>query len=268
MNSIFPSSDREGPVDSKRRYQNPTFGLSIWGPFVPASDCRECLYALTGIQTLCGLMLWWVPWMRSSGTSRWMKWFRRAAGAAAGSYVMMLSGLEIIRLQLPNDPWADDAARARNTAEARGEKVSRWFGPAGYRPVEFKEWKRRIDARLAQGDRAHTRVETVRSVYTEIQEKNRSIAKEILTDLQRNKRFPVREEFEEDEEKYRQANQALLRDLKDEEIEWDALDPWDQLHEETDIMVRLLPHSRGVLEEALEKGDPRAEFDIAAKTED
>lgn len=259
------------PVNPNRRYPNPSFGLSVWGPLVPASDCRECLYTLSFLQIAGGLFLWWVPaktafqqynnnrqqyqyqyqspstsYATGSATSAggsssttasaanptsspfpqptivgnqqipasftqysqykpsaplppppidgpsnnrfsmpggggrrigtrfgfggsgmnhqipravlWQMRFVRVASFAAGAYLMFLAGLELVRLQLTFDPWAEDAAKARRNAEATLQrrygatdsraKVSTWFGPKGYRPVEYKEWKRRVDEKL------------------------------------------------------------------------------------------------------------------------
>lgn len=189
-----PNGTPTTPVDPNRRYPNPSFGLSIWGPLVPASDCRECLYTLSFMQIAGGLFLWWVPakdafhqqpppqayyqpspvatgsqhlppsftqyapynpqYRYTSPLSKaalWRSRLIRAASVFSGSYLIFLAGLELVRLQLPYDPWAEDATAARKRANDKlpgSQKASTWFGPRGYRPVEYREWKRRVDENL------------------------------------------------------------------------------------------------------------------------
>lgn len=212
--SSSSASPNRPPVDPNKRYPNPSFGLSPWGPLVPASDCRPCLYTLTFLQIFIGLSLFWAdptsliirkssspphpppstttvasasnvsripqlnqfsdpnnfrgpstalppPSGQPSLTKRqiWLRRGIRAVDIGLGSCLIFLAGLELVRLQLPYDPWAEDAAKARRAAEARikrsigggtanNEKVSWWFGPKGYRAVDYKEWKRRVDESL------------------------------------------------------------------------------------------------------------------------
>lgn len=210
--SSSSTSSNRPPVDPNKRYPNPSFGLSPWGPLVPASDCKVCLYTLTCLQIYGGLLLFWAKpnyprnraspqptqpataasantvsslpqlnqfptpntYRASSSSStassasyqqpftRKQIWIRRAIKATnvgLGSFLIFLAGLELFRLQLPYDPWVEDAAKARRAAESRikrsigggtvnNEKVSWWFGPKGYRAVDYKEWKRRVDESL------------------------------------------------------------------------------------------------------------------------
>lgn len=228
------------------RYVNPSFGLSIWGPLVPASDCRSCLYTLSGLQLVGGLLLWWLPG-RNPGASRplWMTRLIRTGGVLAGTYVMGMASLELIRLQLPVDPWAEDAQQARNKAIARGEKVSKWFGPSGYRAVEYKEWKKRVDASFAAAEVMNHRAIITSKIHADIRDNNREIANRILGELRQDNDPSVSE------------TRALI-DLKEEidsgddnnTISWDAYGPWESLCDETDILVRLMPHTRGVHEDS------------------
>lgn len=235
-------TEAKEPIDPNKRYQNPTFGLTVWGPLVPASDCKPCLYTLTGIQGLGGLFLWWYPGRPVSPPRNiWKTRLLRTFGILSGTYVLFLTGLELIRLQLPRDPWVEDAAAARKKAEENGKKVSWWFGPNGYKPVELGEWKRRVDGSFTRGKAENDRAKAAKMIYSEIRDNNRSISNRILTELQNGKTYPMQEE-EDDEE-------AKLKDVTDDEIEWDVLLPWEQLREETDILVRLMPHTRAPYEE-------------------
>lgn len=209
---------------------NPSFGLSVWGPLVPANDCKPCMYTLAGLQLLGGLMLFRVPGRNPPPTQRiWTTRLIRTMGVLSGTYMMALASLEIARLQLPNDPWVVDAARARREAESRGENVSKWFGPKNYKPVEYKEWKRRMDLEVAKMEQTQTKLASTHGLYEEIHEKNKEISSKILEQL-------------------RQENSNKLFNDPDvgleDDIIWDPLDSWENLKDETDIVIRLIPHTR------------------------
>lgn len=235
------SDNNETPINPNKQYQNPTFGLSLWGPLVPASDCKSCLYTLTGIQGLGGLFLWWYPG-RAVNPPRniWKTRFLRTFGILAGTYTLFLTSLELVRLQLPREPWAEDAAAARKKAIDEGKKASWWFGPAGYKAIDMTEWRKRVDGTFNMGKAETERANAAKTVYSEIKSNNRTISSRILGELQNGKVFPMHEEEDQED--------AKVRNVTDDEIEWDVLVPWEQLREETDILVRLMPHTRGPLE--------------------
>lgn len=156
---------------------------------------------------------------------------------------MAMACFELVRLQLPFDPWAEDATKARREAEARGEKVSTWFGPKNYTPVPYKDWKRRMDQGIVKAEAIGQRVETARVVYHEIKSTNRKRAHDILTDLQRTNIIPR----SMSEETSSTAN--MKENGESIDSPWDPLDAWDDLSAETDIEVRLMPHTKGVHEE-------------------
>ncbi|ANB10983.1 hypothetical protein AWJ20_3777 [Sugiyamaella lignohabitans] len=222
---------------------------------------------------------------------------------------MILASLELVRLQLPTDPWQQDAARARQQAVRKGQNPSFWFGPTGYRAVEYKEWKRRMDQALNKAQNVGKSVNLAKEVYSEIRENNRQLSHKILEELKR----------ENEQDAQTRENKALI-ELKEEEghdiassssastsnsninsstsdsrnlntnnnnnsngksatgeksrtdslsvdslmsaieslsttksDEWDALEPWEKLRLETDIAVRIMPHTRGVQEQAADK---------------
>lgn len=262
--------------NSSKRHNNPSFGLELWGPLIPASDCRFCLYTLTTVQMAGGLALWWLPKPRP-----------RILLKLAGSYLMFLSGLELMRLQLIQDPWADDAAKARRQALMKGEKANWWLGPKDYQPVEYSEWKKRVDARLNntliqqaqhgqhmkqqsiqdhQQQKSGIKQVAVSSLlngakdrYLHLKEKNRELGRRIVATgvpdsvssnvmIQGARKHKVFKEAEpldsEDEESPEQLENVLLED--DETIfEWNMTVPWNNLRDETDVQIRLIPHSRG-----------------------
>lgn len=188
----------------------------------------------------------------------WKNRFLRVTGLLTGSYLIFLASLELIRLQLPTDPWQEDAAAARKRAEKANpqEKVSRWFGPKGYRAVEYSEWKRRIDARFEKVEVTHQKIEMVRDSYTEMRDRNRARAREILLkglgdDVEQQQlKHTI---FTDSESKSHPQKESLPKEKSSEEeedeeeevIEWNNMVPWETLREETDIQIRLIPHTSG-----------------------
>lgn len=283
---VFPnvsSEDDSTPVDPNRRYPNPNFGLEIWGPLVPANDCKSCLYTLTGIQMATGLYMWFGPGRTKArlGTvlrpaTIWKNRLLRTTGVFTGTYLLFMSSLELLRLQLTRDPWAEDAAAARRKAEARdgAGSVSRWFGPKGYRAVEYQEWKRRVDEALPQLEENNDKIvnvgrrvpqyewSVVKDVHTEIRESNRALAKKILEDGlddsipsggldQAAQLHPMFREPEDSEpatqEKTKNGEEKEEEKENDEDVPvWYAMNPWQTLRDDIDVQVRIIPHTRGV----------------------
>lgn len=263
------------PVDPNKRYPNPSFGLDIWGPLIPANDCRTCLYTLSGLQLLGGLYFFWLPQRIPRDTPHvWRARALKLTGMMTGFYLMFLSGLELVRLQLPYDPWQVDAAAARAKAEKQGEKVSWWFGPRGYRPVEYSTWKERVDGQFEKGEEFHKlrqqrerRLDIARTGYTEIRERNREVSRAIIeqgltgaffkdtpaaTENEKQKHAvfeentPIDDKLERTKEWSSEGKHENKGDDYDEEerpLEWEDISPWDDLKEETDVQIRLIPHS-------------------------
>jgi hypothetical protein len=205
-------------------------------------------------------------------------WRARAlkfTGILTGSYLIFLSGLEFVRLQLPYDPWQVDAAAARAKAEKRGEKVSWWFGPRGYRAVEYSTWKKRVDAQFEKGEEFHKlrqqrerRLDIARTGYTEIRERNREVSRAIIeqgltgaffkdmpvaTENEKQKHAVFEENTPIDDKKLQRRKEWSGKGKnsdngddnaeKEEPLEWEDISPWDDLKEETDVQIRLIPHS-------------------------
>jgi hypothetical protein len=155
---------------------------------------------------------------------------------------MFMAAIEMMRLQLPFDPWAEDAATARAAAERRGDKVSSWFGPKGYRCIEYPEWKRRVDAGIAKAEAVSRRATVAKTVWSEIRDNNRNIGQRVLAELREENRHSDNQQLVELKEEVN--NQESGEDV--DEVDWIALDPWDNLKHETNIVVRLMPHTRGI----------------------
>lgn len=202
----------------------------------------------------------------------WKNRLLRVAGILSGTYVMFLASLELIRLQLPYDPWQADAAAARQRAEVAnpGQRVSMWFGPKGYRAVEYPEWKRRVDERLRKGTMAHDKIQVVKDGYSKIREQNRELGRQILKDgLDEKVGVPPTTKhavFTDSDRKLQQHQSSEDFRRSDDEgeeeeeelIEWDNMMPWENLRAETDVQIRLIPHTHGVLED---EPEPKPELD-------
>lgn len=274
MSISTPSSSKSStssPVDPNTRYPNPSFGLEIWGPLVPANDCKSCLYTLAGIQMATGLFMWWAPGRTNAARlaatqaahlpitagTVWKHRLFRATGIFTGSYLMFLSGLELIRLQLTRDPWAEDAAAARKAAEAKvgPDKVSWWFGPRGYRAVEYKEWKRRVDAALEKGSEvvAQHKWTVVRDVHGELKDKNRELARKILDHgldeplSLHPAQHPVFAELADPigktETKDESKTETEKKKEKKEPEDWVPMEPWRELRDEMEFQIRVIPQT-------------------------
>lgn len=192
-----------------------------------------------------GLYLFWIPGKYPRPNRRlWVQRTIRTGGVLSGVYFMFMAAIELMRLQLPTDPWAEDAAAARSAAQSRGEKVSRWFGPRGYKNVEYAEWKRRVDASMDKAESVSRRVAAAKNVWSDIRDNNRSIGHRILQELQAENR-------DSDNQKLVELQDAVDQEAGDidDEVEWVAVEPWENLKHETSIVVRLMPHTRGVHED-------------------
>mmetsp|Transcript_6230 Transcript_6230/g.7703 ORF Transcript_6230/g.7703 Transcript_6230/m.7703 type:complete len:342 (+) Transcript_6230:129-1154(+) len=133
--------------------QNPSLGLRLWGPLVPASDNLPALYFLTSLQIGIGLLSFnKVRYLRRANLERFHMentWQRRTTKwlcAIGGSYLIYQSGIEMSRLAMPYDPWYDEAKFYRKLAIKNGDNPSWWFGATGYyKPMNYKEWFAKIE---------------------------------------------------------------------------------------------------------------------------
>uniref|UniRef100_A0A060TDG3 ARAD1D47630p n=1 Tax=Blastobotrys adeninivorans TaxID=409370 RepID=A0A060TDG3_BLAAD len=273
-------------ADPKKWYSNPSIGLVVWGPLVPASDCKSCLYSLIGFQTVCG-----VAFVSNSlrykfqrVRSRTFRFFARSSGTVAGLALLCGSLLEVARVQLPNDPWTIDAKAARRRdPESNNGFLNKWMGPKGYRAITLDEWVRRMSNNNVEGFNRNVskeKIEIAHVTYDEMRRQSREASRSILTQLQQDKQFPVQEDPEEEvqqehnqhrQPQWGQGNDSNQKDQKDqtadEEVEWDFMLPIEHLGEETDITVRLLPHTRGVME-PIETSHEEISVTIPAPKED
>lgn len=124
---------------------NPSVGLRLLAPIVPASDNKPALFFLSTMQLLGGMAL-----MARRGTPTfptYPAWRRRISATirfVSGSALVLMSGLEYTRMLLPHDPWLDEARHWRQWAIKNGHRPSWWFGAISfYTPMSMDEWKAR-----------------------------------------------------------------------------------------------------------------------------
>lgn len=137
----FSKTDRPGSHDQSLIPRNPSVGLRLFTPIVPASDNKPALFLVSTFQLLLGLTLMTrrTPrigespfWARTGSITRYL----------AGSGLVLLSGLEYARMMIPYDPWCEEAKSWRQWAVKRGYRPSWWFGAIWwYDPILMDEWR-------------------------------------------------------------------------------------------------------------------------------
>lgn len=234
--------------DSWTFVQRPSIGLRMFGPLVPASDCRSCLWSLVVLQTGIGLAMFTQLrsiWHRRGAFNRIMK----LALGVSGSYTIFNSGLEISRLMLPYDPWCEEAAKAREMAKLHGKPVNHWFGPWDLKPMSFNEWSDRIEMWIReQEDTAEYESIIISSpefqrVYSVLRENNLRKNSEILSQLKKNQFSLV---FNPSESGLRVPDDNELQSDLDLLEVWEMNDPWTKLGYDCDIIVKFTPRSMGL----------------------
>lgn len=192
---LFPFNRPE--KDGSQLNSNPSLGLGIWGPLVPANDCKNCLGLLAGLQLGAGAWLWLRPGRRPPPSRGiWANRGIKLAGAIAGSYLVLMSGFEFARLALPYDPWVEDAKAARQaccsiTKEDRGHWSPstwwyQWFGPSNYHAVSWKEWQQRTTAYFEKVEHARPHFEKLKDFHESLSKKNLSTAAEVHRKIAEN----------------------------------------------------------------------------------
>lgn len=133
--------------------RNPSMGLKLWGPLVPASDNLGGLYFLTALQLGMGMI--GLHRARQLRKSRLLQFnvpnnfqtrLTKYSCMIGGAYLIFQSGLEMTRLLLPYDPWCEEARYYRRLAAKNGDGPSWWFGAFSYyTPMTFKEWNSKVE---------------------------------------------------------------------------------------------------------------------------
>lgn len=125
---------------------NPSCGLFLWGPLIPAADEKPALLALTNCQVILGILCFRrfrnLRRLKVYGTANKTKFFvSKMSTVLFGSSLVVLSGFEYGRLSLHYDPWYEEATKYRKLATKFGQQPSRWFGAINYyTPMSFEDW--------------------------------------------------------------------------------------------------------------------------------
>ncbi|ODQ65190.1 hypothetical protein NADFUDRAFT_51785 [Nadsonia fulvescens var. elongata DSM 6958] len=264
--SPSPTSTSKSAKDTTSKwpyYQQPSFGLALWGPLVPASDCKSCLYTLVLTQMSLGVYMQFTPprrWFRNI----WAFRASRVGSCFTGGYMAACAGLDLVRLQLNYDPWAEDAAKARKKAEKEGIKVSKWWGAPNHRPISHDTWFKRQTSiaentatmmvrtspniKVREASEAAQRVldEAVSlSKYEEIQKINKRSADNFITECTRRYSHQIHQ-LEASLNTKKESNSLETDEstiLDDIAYSWDGASPWADITAQTNIEVRLVPHT-------------------------
>lgn len=175
---------------------NPSIGLKIWGPLVPASDCKKCLATLTGVQFAAGALLWLVPGRRPPPTRTLARnRLIKLGGVVVGAYLMFTAATETARLLLPYDPWVEDAAKARAREDVLRTPQSRWspdalryawFGPTNYHAIPWTQWRERTVAYLRTSENVRNGVNKMLVAHKSMVYTNMTIAREVVAKIHNN----------------------------------------------------------------------------------
>lgn len=258
--------------------QNPSIGLWLLTPVVPASDNKPALAALSTFQLLCGLGLMGRRLVRL-GEAPWRSRLGTVARFLFGAALVLLSGLEYARLLLPYDPWGEEARRWRQWAVKSGRRPSWWYGAIEYyTPMSMDQWRAKTAAWIGNTANAmETAVPllandvlssvaigpnstlkagqsgTYLDIYTHLRQINTKRTRTLLegeladvSELTKARRVDaVLEGHGRANPDYTKPNILLgLHSLEsDDEFEmvWANFEPWDEMGEETQFDVRIIP---------------------------
>lgn len=265
--------------------QNPSIGLRLFTPIVPASDNKPALFLVSTIQLLMGLTLMTrrVPrigesplWARTGSVARYL----------IGSGLVLLSGLEYARMLIPYDPWSEEAKKWRQWAIKSGYKPNWWYGAIRwYSPMLMEEWKLKTTTWINNTANAlesvpdgsnsdkemlaninigpHSTLKagesnTYHDIYSNLRLINTKRTRELLegelasvTELNKAKRLDELMEgkglvhLNEDYMKPNiQLGQHTMESDEEFEMVWANFEPWDEMGQETEFDIRLIPRWR------------------------
>lgn len=231
---------KKNDADPNKWYPNPSAGLNVWGPLVPANDCKPCMIAMTGFQFLTGAAFCFFPGRNPPlGRTKWRNRGIKLAGLVAGSYLIFFSLAESLRFILPYDPWVEEAKAARARTPTSGI-LAKWFGPPGYKAMSTREWLKRTEAYLdmaasKRNDVNHAMVLHRYNKTQQIRSHNRKVAQDILHSLNAGT-FESKSDFEG-------VVQVIVEDGIDvDELEFDMFDHWEPI-DKSPLNLAVVPQS-------------------------
>lgn len=158
-NSLKSSSSTDKLKDwmrSKLKYGvNPSFGLTMWGPLVPPPENKMALHTLTAIQFAIGWTLLFKA--KNLRNKRLMTMgivprpelkFKKYVYMIVGTNLIYNSGLELVRLMSPTDPWEQERSYYKNLALKTGHPIHWWWGPQNYKPMSIIEFTNQVEQHI------------------------------------------------------------------------------------------------------------------------
>lgn len=263
--------------------QNPSFGLRMWGPLVPASDNQLALYGLATFQAMIGMyMLGRARRLRKANYLRVGLPYPKGrlrdnlVLIGVGSVAIFQSGLEYARLMILGhlDAWSVEAAKYRNLVKLEGrEKASWWFGAYKYyTPMSLDEYRRRLRKYIqlnenylnGEGWKIAQNLNDLKYlvVYEKMVKQNQALMQDLLngdlkdmTELNKAERLDEilegtsHVQVVEDKPTIQLGNHKLDTD-DDLDYVWSFVDPWDELNG-AETLMSFIPKStdRATMEE-------------------
>ncbi|ANZ75168.1 BA75_02857T0 [Komagataella pastoris] len=278
MGVILPDDGKQSGGQPSRRakvlsrflppeHQRPSIGLFL-GPFTPAADNEIALWTCIGAQLFSGLALIRMSrrfvFSPDQSVRRFLfKTFHNVVGAA----LIFGSGLEGTRMLLPEDPWKEEARKARILAQLKGEPVSWWYGPKSFVPSSRLEYTKQMQfhnfevmhrspQKIARALMIKDKLkDETNTLYSSIHEKAEQQTLRLSKDLQNNvplkgvtSYVPQFSTSNTDSKLY--LKNVSLKTHADLEKFWAEHNPWDILEEKiSPISVIALPKYNPIISE-------------------
>ncbi|KAG7193821.1 mitochondrial inner membrane i-AAA protease complex subunit [Scheffersomyces spartinae] len=264
--------------------QNPSFGLRMWGPLVPASDNHLALYGLATFQAMIGMyMLGRARRLRKANFLRagipYPKGRLRdnLILIGVGSIAVFQSGLEYSRLLLLGsmDPWSVEASHYRNIATENGKKPSAWFGAYdSYTPMNIDEYRKKLRRYIEVNENYMNKTseawklgkvldyQKYSLVYDKMVKQNQALTDDLLkgrlkdmTELNKAERLDGILEGSSDVQVVEDIPTIHLGNHKldsDDDLDfvWGYVNPWEELNG-GETIIRLFPRSLERVDELL-----------------
>ncbi|CAH6721442.1 mitochondrial inner membrane i-AAA protease complex subunit Mgr1p [[Candida] jaroonii] len=268
-------------------YQNPTVGLKLWGPLVPAADNLWGRGILCSIQMITGLVLFRKSRfyrkknLQNLGlTNNWHFRTRKYSYLGISAYLLFQTALEMITFSVSFNPWVEEAKMYRALAIKNGETPHWWLGPRNYQPMTLKEFNNNLDKiiTILENHEESTedginklefnlednipvqQIHELIEIHTDIKQKNSQIFQNLLNtqlkDLNEMNRAQRIDDYLEGKlvlnKNYSKPSIQLgnhpLNDNEQFQGIWEKFNPWDELKIETDYDIRLIPKWHNIQE--------------------
>lgn len=279
---IPPNDDKKSKLP--QFYQNPTVGLKLWGPLVPAADNFWARGILCSIQMLSSLVLFRkARFYRKKNLqtlglpNNWHFRTRKYSYLGISAYLMFQTSLEMITFSVSFNPWVEEAKMYRAIAIKNGETPHWWLGPRNYQPMSLKEFNNNLDKiiTILENDEEDginrldfklddnipvQQIHELIEIHSDIKQKNSQIFHTLLSTSLKDLNEMNRAKRIDD---YLEGKLVLNKDYSKPSIQlgnhplddneqfqdiWQKFNPWDELKIETDYDIRLIPKWHNIQE--------------------